>query len=204
MGLGDYMRLEGLGLRFVPIKTPGQKGQFGIHGNGDIDPDKIYDRIMTRFKWGGFDTHDQFVSSSFLPSYYAHKTLIERAAYSYLAEGENQKAIDLADKYFEAFPHMNFPYDARILNLLRIYEQAGAYGQSKKHIEILANETEEFLKFYQSLSREDFNKGFAEDQRTALQVIGELERLATSNADTEYLNELKSRFDVFKVAGVKG
>lgn len=204
MGLGEYMRLEGLGLRFVPIKTPGQKGQFGIHGNGDIDPDKIYDRVMNRFKWGGFDTHDQFVSNSFLPSYYAHKTLIERTAYTYLAEGENQKAVDLAEKYFEAFPHMNFPYDARILNLLRIYEQAGAYGQSKKHIEILADETEQFLKFYQSLSREDFNKGFAEDQRTALQVIGELERLATSNADTEFLNELKSRFDVYKVAGVKG
>ena len=108
MGLGDYMRLEGLGLRFMPIKTPSQKGQFGIHGNGDIDPDKIYDRVMNKFKWGGFDKYDQFVSSSFLPSYYAHKTLIERAAYTFLARGENQKAIDLVDKYFEAFPHMNF------------------------------------------------------------------------------------------------
>jgi tetratricopeptide (TPR) repeat protein len=204
MGMGDYMRLEGLGLRFVPIKTPGQKGQFGIHGNGDIDADKIYERVMTKFRWGGFDKHDQFVTSSFLPSYYAHKTLIERAAYTFLARGENQKAIDLADKYFEAFPHMNFPYDARILNLLRIYEQAGAYGQAKKHIEILANETEEYLEFYQSLSREDFNKGFAEDQRTALQVVNELERLATSNGDNEYLNELKTRFDVYKVSGVTG
>lgn len=204
MGLGDYMRLEGLGLRFVPIKTPGQKGQFGIHGNGDIDPDKIYDRIMNKFKWGGFDTHEQFVTSSFLPSYYAHKTLIERAAYAFLARGENQKAIDLADKYFEAFPDMNFPYDARILNLLRIYEQAGAYEKAKEHMQILADETEQYLKFFRSLSREDFNMGFADDQRTALQVVGELERLATTNNDTEYLNELKTRFDGYKVDGLKG
>ncbi|MCB0665047.1 MAG: DUF2723 domain-containing protein, partial [Saprospiraceae bacterium] len=60
LGMGDYMRLEGLGLRFVPIQSAGQKSQFGIHGNGDIDPDKIYDRIMNKFKWGGFDTYEQF------------------------------------------------------------------------------------------------------------------------------------------------
>ncbi|MCB0664323.1 MAG: DUF2723 domain-containing protein, partial [Saprospiraceae bacterium] len=124
--------------------------------------------------------------------------------YAFLARGENQKAIDLADKYFEAFPHMNFPYDARILNLLRIYEQAGAYEQGKKHMQILARETEQYLKFYRSLSREDLNMGFAEDQRTAMQVVQELERLASSNNDTEYLNELKSRFDSYKVDGLKG
>ena len=38
-------------------------------------------------------------------------------------------------------------------------------------MKILVSETEEYLKFYQSLSREDFNKGFAEDQRTSLQVV---------------------------------
>jgi hypothetical protein len=204
MGLGDYMRLEGLGLRFVPIKTVGPKAQFGIHGNGAIDSDKVYDRVMNKFKWGGLDKYDQFVSSSFLPSYYAHKTLIERAAYDFIARGDNQKAIDLVDKYFEAFPHMNFPYDARILNLLRIYQQAGGYENAKKHMQILADETQEYLKFYQSLSPQDFNMGFAEDQRVAIQSVNELERLATQQGDTEFVNELKSRFDVYKTAAVKG
>ena len=204
MGLGEYMRLEGLGLRFVPIKSPGAKAQFGIHGNGGIDSDKIYDRVMNKFKWGGFDKHDQFITSSFLPSYYAHKTLIERAAYDFIAKGENQKAIDLVNKYFEAFPHMNFPYNNNILNLLRIYEQTGAYEEAKKHMQILADEMQEYLKFYQSLSTQDLNMGFADDQRSALQAVNELERLATKQGDTEYVNELKSRFDIYKTAAVKG
>ncbi len=203
LGLGNYMRLEGLGLRLVPIQNPGEK-QFGIHGNGDVDAEKIYDRVMNKFKWGGFDEHDLFVTSSFMPSYFAHKTMIERAAYKFLKLGESQKAIDLVDRYFEVFPHKNFPYDAKILNLLRVYEQAGAYAQAKKHMEILAQETEEHLNFYRTLSQADLNAGFGEDQRTALQVVNELKRLAETQGDTEYLNELKSRFDVYQVSSVRG
>ncbi len=202
-GMGNYTRLEGLGLRLLPIKYPAES-RFGIHGSGGIDADKIYDRVMNKFKWGGFDEHDLFVSSSFVPSYYAHKTMIERAAVHFVSQGENQKAIDLVNKYFEVFPHKNFPYDARILNLLRIYEQANAYEQAKKHMDILADETEEYLNFYRSLSQEDLNAGFADDQKTTLQVASELQRMAEQAGDTEYLNELKARFDTYQVSGVRG
>ncbi len=202
-GLGDYMQLEGLGLRFIPLKQTGPRSQFGIHGNGGIDTEKIYERVMNKFKWGGFDEHRQFVTSSFLPSYYAHKTLIERTAIEMIAKGEQAKAVEMLNKYFEVFPHMNFPYDARILNLLRIYDQAGAYEQAKPHMITLADETEEYMEFYRSLSQQDLNSGFVEDQRSWLQVIDELQRLANKNADTEFANELKTRLDQFKITNTK-
>ncbi len=203
-GLGNYMRLEGLGLRFVPIKSASKKQQFGIHGNGGIDTEKIYDRVMNKFRWGGFDQHDLFVTSSFLPSFYAHKSMIERCAYEMLTEGETIKAVEMIDKYFEVFPHMNFKYDARILNLLRVYEQADAYEHAKPHMEILADETEDYLRFYRSLSQDDLNKGFKDDQRTALDVVQELKRLAQEEGDTEYLNALNARFNVYQVTEVRG
>ena len=139
-----------------------------------------------------------------MPSYFAHKTLIERAAYDLLNQGDNQMAIDLVNKYFEVFPHRNFPYDAKILNLLRVYEQGGAYEQAKPHMEILADETQEYLEFYRSLTQEDLNAGFAEDQRTALQVVAELKRLAQQQGDTEYVNELSARFDGYQVSNIRG
>jgi len=203
-GLGDYMRLEGLGLRFVPIKTESNTRVYGIHGNGDIDPDKVYDRFMNKFMWGGFDKYDQFVSNSFMPSYYAHKRAMERAASAFIERGDNQKAIDLVDKYFEAFPHMNFKYDSGTMSLLSLYTQAGSYDHAKPHMEILADEMEDFLRFYQSLSQQDLNMGFAQDQKIALQVANQLQQLAAQQGDTEYVNELKSRFDVFQLANVKG
>ncbi len=71
-------------------------------------------------------------------------------------------------------------------------------------MDILADETEEHLKFYRSLSQTDLNAGFAEDQKTALSVVAELKRLAETQGDTEYLNQLKARFDIFQVSGVRG
>ncbi len=203
MGLGDYMQLEGLGLKFIPVKSTKQT-QFGIHGNGRMDVDKAYDRIMNKFRWGGFDKYDMYITSSFMPSYYAHKTLFERTAYELLAKFDNDRAVDIVDKYFEAFPHMNFPYNVQTLNLLRVYERALAYDKLKFHLEILADETEDLLAFYQSLSTEDLNAGFASDQRAALQIVTEMKRMATTANDTEFLNELKQRFDVYEVQGVKG
>ncbi|NND05117.1 MAG: DUF2723 domain-containing protein [Saprospiraceae bacterium] len=203
MGLGKFLQLEGLGLRIVPFETPQKAAQFGIHGNGGIDADKIYELVMNKFKWGGFDKHDVFVTSSIIPSYFAHKTMIERAAYTFLQRGESQRAVDLVDKFFEAFPHMNFPYDAKILNTLRIYEQANAYDKAKPHIEILADEMEEYLRFYRSLSQEDLSAGFKPDQNTALrQVVPELKRLAQSKGDTEFLNELNARFEPYQVSNI--
>ncbi|MDH3648177.1 MAG: DUF2723 domain-containing protein [Saprospiraceae bacterium] len=203
MGLNDYMQLEGLGLKFIPIKSPKQS-QFGIHGNGRMDVDEAYTRIMDKFKWGGFDKYDLYITSSFMPSFYAHKTLFERTAYELLAKGDNDRAVTLVDKYFEAFPNMNFPYNVQTLNLLRVYERALAYDKLKVHLDILAADTEENLAFYQSLSTEALNAGFAADQRAALQVVGEMKRMATTANDTEFLNELKQRFDVYEVQGVKG
>ncbi len=139
-----------------------------------------------------------------MPSYYAHKRSLERAASAFISRGDNQKAIDLVDKYFEAFPHMNFKYDSGTMSMLSLYIQAGSYEHAKPHMEILADEMEDFLRFYQSLSQQDLNMGFAQDQKIALQVSAQLQQLATQQGDTEYVNELKSRFDVFQLANVKG
>ena len=203
-GLGDYMQLEGLGLRFIPIKTASQTGQFGIHGNGRIDADAVYDRVMNKFKWGGFDDHDLFVTSSFYPSFFAHRRLFERAGFALLAEDKKEKAIELVDKYFESFPNKNFPYNANILNLLRIYEQAGATENLKTQMRTLANVTEEHLAFYESLSPSDLTMSFRTDQNSYVQTSRELLRLAQAVGDTEFENELKARFAKFEVSNVKG
>ncbi|MBX2816053.1 MAG: DUF2723 domain-containing protein [Saprospiraceae bacterium] len=202
-GLNDYMRLEGLGLRFVPIKSPSQR-QFGIHGNGSIDAEAIYDRVMNKFRWGGFDEHDLFVTSSFYPSFFAHRRMFERAGFELAANGQPEKAVELIDKYFASFPNMNFPYDATILNLLRVYEQAGGTESLKKQMRILANETEEHLEFYDSLNAEDLSWSFKNDQNSYMSAAQELQRLAQSIGDTELVEEYKTRFDKWKVTQVRG
>src|SRR5580704_9398421 len=49
LGLEDYLQLEGLAYRLVPIKSTKEEMQNGARIASDI----MYNNIMTKFQWGG-------------------------------------------------------------------------------------------------------------------------------------------------------
>ncbi|MCC6410655.1 MAG: DUF2723 domain-containing protein, partial [Saprospiraceae bacterium] len=55
LGLQDYLQLEGLALRLVPIKTKSSMNQYGIVGAGRVDTDIAFKNIMEKWQWGNFD-----------------------------------------------------------------------------------------------------------------------------------------------------
>ncbi len=201
-GMDDYLKLDGLALRIMPTKSKSDNN-FGTVGNGSIDSDRIYDLVMNKFKWGGFDKHDQFVTSSFFPSYYTHKNMINRAAFDLLQRGENQKAMDLVSKYFEVFPHNNFTYDSSILNLLRVYDLGGGLDQAKETIRTLATETSQQMEFYASLSPSD-KESFRQKNEGYKICVNEIIRLANKMGDEEFKQEMNTLVGQHQVEQVKG
>ncbi|MDX1665684.1 MAG: DUF2723 domain-containing protein, partial [Saprospiraceae bacterium] len=202
-GMQDYMQLEGMGLRIVPVRSQSDQ-LYGIIGSGRVDPDAVYENVMNDFRWGNFDKYDLRVSDSFAPSVQSHQLVMRRAAEAFVDRGENQKAIDLIDKYFEVFPHMNFPYDYRAFYMISIYLDAGAYEQAKPHIRLLAQELRDHLEFYNSLKQEviqnSYQNDFALTYRTMEDVLREVER----NNDREFLEELNQMFAPYQIDSVEG
>ena len=129
-GLSDYMQLEGLGIRIVPIKSKSDQA-YGIIGSGRVDGQAVYENVMNKFKWGNFDKEELFVDRSYAPSIQSHQLVIRRAAFQLIREGETEKALELIDKYFEVFPDMNFTYDYRAFYMISVYLQAEAYDRAK-------------------------------------------------------------------------
>ncbi|MEZ4935416.1 MAG: DUF2723 domain-containing protein [Saprospiraceae bacterium] len=197
-GLNDYMQLEGLGLRIVPVKSKSEQGLY-VYGYGRADTDKIYDRVMNKWKWGNFDTHETFIDRSYGPSIQSMRVVILRAARNLKDEGDNERAIALIEKYLSAFPHFNFPYDWNTMQLLSIMIEAGGYEKAKPHLEILANETLQQLEFYNSLDSHftelggDFEQDFALAMNTKETII----RAAKSQKDDAYVQQLEEMFKDF-------
>ncbi|MEM9916478.1 MAG: DUF2723 domain-containing protein [Bacteroidota bacterium] len=150
MGLENFTQLEGLALRLVPVKSKGDP-IYGMIGNGRVNTDKYYDNFMTKFKWGNFDKMKLFVDNSYGPTIQTTRFGALRTARTMLDRGDKDRAVELVDKYFEAFPHMNFPYDANTILFINIYAQAGDMENVKKHMRILAKETADQLEFIESL-----------------------------------------------------
>ena len=198
-GLQDYMQLEGLALRLIPVKTP-QERQFGMVGYGRVNTDSVYNNVMEKFRWGGFDKKDLFVNKSYGPSIQSTRALIMRTAQQMIQNNDEKRAVELADKYFEAFPHFNFPYDYNTLFFIRIYMAADAYeDHAKKHLEILADHTEQHLRFFESLDAEKLILGFRSEAEGFLRTKDELIRLAQQAGDKEFEEFLKNKFAPFEI-----
>ncbi len=196
-GLDDYLRLEGLALRIVPVRTQSEP-QYGIIGSGGVDTDAFYENVMEKFRWGNFDKKELFVDRSYAPSVQSHQLGIRRAALKMLQEGKRQQAVDLIDKYFEAFPNMNFPYDYRAYYMISVYLQADAYDKAKPHLEILADQALGHLRFYNSIDTEDLELCFETEYLLAMRTKDDIIQAARQNNDEEFLKRLEAMFQPYQ------
>jgi hypothetical protein len=201
-GLDDYMQLEGLALRFVPVKSKSEP-QYGIIGSGRVNTDALYENVMEDFRWGNFDKKRLFVDRSYAPSVQSHQLAMRRAALTMLRKGEKEKAVSLIDKYFEVFPDMNFPYDYRAFYMIDVYLRAEAFEQAKPHLEILAERTADELEFYNSLAPDDLNSGFTQDYQLAMRTMEDLKRAARNSKDIEFQEKIGQMFEPYRMEGTE-
>jgi hypothetical protein len=200
-GLQDFMQLEGLATRFVPIQSVSER-TFGIIGSGRVNKDKVFDRIMTKFKWGNFDKEKTFITNSYQPSVQTTQFTILRTVLDMVKSNDNVRAVQLLDKNFEAFPNMNFPYDGQTLYFLDAYVAANAFDKAKKHVNILADNLLANFKFYNSLDRATLEGTFGQDYARDMQTKEQLIALVDRAKDPALKAELEQKFAAYKMPGM--
>ncbi len=201
LGLNDYMQIEGLALRIVPFKTASDPS-LQIYGSGKVATDIAYDNIMNKWTWGNFDKKKLFVDNSYGAAIQAHRMVLMRTSNELLQRGERQKAVDITDKFFEAFPHMNFPYDAGVTSFINIYLQTGQNEKAIKHASILAEETREYLAFYESINPDVLQSSFSQDYRYRLQAVQSLFSVANMINDVNFTTLINEKLGKYRTGQV--
>lgn len=202
-GLDAYFELEGLSLRFIPVKS-NEDRKYGMVGKGRVDLDTAYDNIMNKFSWGNFDKMRLFVDRSYGPSIQTIRVAMMRLGEELLRAGDKKRAVDIVDKYFEAFPHMNFSYDGNTMIFINMYEQAGEHEKALPHIRTLAKETAEQLEFMMyGLTPDELQAGFTSEFSNFQRVKNDLERLARERGDKALEEELKAMFSPYDLGSTE-
>lgn len=141
LGLEEYFQLEGLCYRLVPIKS---ENKSWIE-YGRIDTDILYENMMKKFKWGGANAKGVNID-------YNHKRtiIVIKARYNYsrlaralVAEGKNEKAIEVLDFCMNALPVEKISYDPYMGDIIEAYFVAGATEKAR----VMAKE---FAEYYYS------------------------------------------------------
>ena len=190
LGLNNFLQLEGMGFRIVPVQSKSDE-RFGMLGAGRINVDSMYNNIMTKFRWGNFDKEQLFVDKSYNPSVYSMRGAMIRLSTVLLQQGDNERAMDIADKCLEVYPNMNFPFDNQTLSLIRVYQQGGDLERGKKHILTLATELVDRMNFYRSLVKPEAVETFRGDRQSVEQAISQLNQLVDLAGSEALKKEVK-------------
>ena len=114
------------------------------------------------------------------------------------AQGDKERAGNVAAKFFESFPNMNFQYDVRVMPFIQTLMAAGRKDEAKKHLKILAIETEDMMNFYNSLSPEDLASSFAQDKSFTASAVREILQRSKELQDPEFEKEMQTLLSKFQ------
>ncbi len=191
LGLNNNTQLEGLGLRVIPVNT-GNKSN-SLYYSGRVDADMIYENIMTKWKWGNFDKEETFIDESYGPEISAMRMVFSRGAKELLKRGDKERAGKLAKKYFEVFPHYNFPYDYSVLDFIDILISVGEVDEAKKHLDILVNEVDQYMQFFSTIDEDAYSSYKANRETDKVEAaLGGILRLLGKIKDDEYKNNVQN------------
>lgn len=194
MGLKDYLRVEGIALRVVPEKTPSPDGM--VMSMGSIDTDKMFTNMTEKFRWGNFDKYDTFIDESYMPSIQMTQYAFLRLAQDLTRRNDKERAVKTADTFYEAYPHMNFPYDESqiALQMLSVYYTFGEKEKAKKKVMTMANALLDKQDFFATLDQASQQNVFRQDILRNMNMMQGLEQTLANSGDEELKAKIREMF----------
>ncbi len=145
-GLQNYFQLEGFAYQVVPIRAESNGMEYGRVATG-----KMYDNVMNKFKWGGFNDPNVYLDENHRRMATNIRNNLTRLANALLDKGEKEKAINVLNKLMEELPPAQVPHDQFSIFLAEAYYKAGENDRGDSIMRDVAKEFLQELTFYTSL-----------------------------------------------------
>ncbi|MBO4590704.1 MAG: DUF2723 domain-containing protein [Bacteroidaceae bacterium] len=141
----DFFVQEGLAYRITPFNTK-KSGK-------DIDSDKMYENLMTRFAFGGIDEPGIYLDETVMRMCSTHRRIFATLASQLLQEGKPEKAAEVLEKAEKEIPSYNVPHSYASGSITMAYTWS-TIGEKEKAAAIaspLATQAKEYIEWYLSL-----------------------------------------------------
>jgi hypothetical protein len=148
----DYLQLDGLVYKLVPIKTsldPNNPYQMGR-----IDADRMYN-IVIGWDWGNSDSPDIYHDPETRKNSISFRSNITRLANALIDEKKAEKAITVLNLAMEKMPIETFGYYSMVTPIASAYYRAGASGKAQQIVKKIAVGYQEYMRYYAQLDNDD-------------------------------------------------
>ena len=198
MNLGDNFVQEGLANRITPFTTnkPGAK---------NFDAEKTYHNIMTRFKFGNLKQKGLYIDETTMRMCYTHRRLLAQTALQLIADGKNQKAINILKKADVEIPAYNVTLDYMSggLDMARGWLLAGQKAKGKEYVEAVWKNAHQYLDYYLSLTNDRFlqSQNDCIRQIMIMQSICDVAGMVSPQLQKSYEKQLNALYTLYRGRG---
>lgn len=192
--LKDYLELDGLCFKLVPIRTP-QKGSPNPLEMGFIDSDKTY-KIFKNLDWGNSGSPEIYHDPETRRNGITYRTNMARLMETLINEDQNEKAKEIIDLAMEKMPIDDFDYYTLVEPFAEGYYQLGEKEKARKILLQLSKKYQDKITYFKSWTTSEQNNNYNEISLTIERYRSLLE-IMKKQKDLDFYNQEKVKFNNF-------
>jgi hypothetical protein len=180
-GLDEYIRMEGLANKLIPVRTAGSSPGVGMPQMVELD--KSLNLYMSKFLWGGTDKKNIYFDEKNKAMLMTYRFSGSKVAEALIHSGRKADAIKLLDKITASITYESYPYDQSMFGIIAAYYLAGVPDKARKYGDIVARDNAQMLEYMLDLKERQRELALQVDGRPSLNALQFLVQTAAQNRD---------------------
>ncbi|RZK01814.1 MAG: hypothetical protein EOO46_19155, partial [Flavobacterium sp.] len=201
MWMKDFLQLDGMVYKLVPVKTALEKAASPLD-MGQIDADKMYDIVM-KWDWGNGESPNIYHDPETRKNSITYRTNLARLMEQLINEGKTEKAKKVIDLAIEKMPLEYYGFYTMLEPFAAGYYEVKETAKARKILSQLMVKYQENLKYYSNLKSNEQVDVYVEiitdieryrDLLLVMKERGDMEFYNTNKATFNSYNKMFSRF----------
>jgi hypothetical protein len=182
----NYLQLDGLTYKLVPIYTPYQGIDYG-----QIDTDTMYKNVK-KWNWGNMNK-GIYLDPETRRNSLVYRGVLYRLANQLYKENKKEQAIEILDLSLDKMPVKDFGFYTSLLEYIDLYYKLGQKEKARKLASLLIKMEKEYLDYYGDMSLQKKMENFDEIQRHFL-IFREILNNIEKNKDESFYEKMVQEF----------
>ncbi|MBM6499699.1 glycosyltransferase family 117 protein [Flavobacterium macrobrachii] len=187
----DYLQLDGLVYKLVPVKT--KNNPESPIDMGQIDSEKMYN-IINKWEWGNGERTDIYHDPETRKNSISYRTNMARLMQQLIYEEKNDKAEKIIELALNKMPMDYYGYYTMVEPFASGYYQIGKKEKARELLNKLVNKYKQSLTYYSGI-QSSIQNGIASDIITDIERYRSLLYVMKDNKDLEFYTKNKAAFN---------
>jgi hypothetical protein len=198
--LKDYLQLDGLAFKLVPIKTPakfidesGRARTVNLFDIGRIDPEKMYANIQ-KLEWKNINSDKIYLDEQTKRNAISLRNSLMRLSDAFAKEGDTLKAIEVLDLSLDKLPIEKFDHYSLSLGYPAMYFNLGENEKATQTADTLARLIVERLNWLSTFNKKDSALVFDEIDTSLYMFKNLIDQVEQGSKDKDYVSKIQTKF----------